>query len=353
MSVDTKDSIFHLHFEGKGTQGHVVPSTVLADSIISLQRIIWFIAAEFEGQEINQRLRPSYEMKKKYEIKCYVPEEGSYDLKYSIGNSSTLFDTENIREVIQKYEYALKAIQSGDNNTLRKAIPSSDIRRKVINELKQMQPDPRSEIVVSLEDYRRNKLLDGSTALEKLNKPFADVTPNEINPHLVIGRLDGIDFKARSFKLKLLDGHILNCTYGDEFEPILLNNAREILRVRGEATLNENNSLRSLDNITEIIEIDISPIIISSINVDGKSLQAVIPYKALVTFDREEEYYLADGDHDLMVVENTRQELEVSVHDALVFMWKEYVLCDSDSLTADAKHLRRKLQNLFGENNAT
>src|SRR5713101_3384175 len=92
------------------------------------------------------------------------------------------------------------------------------------------------------------------------HKVMAQHAEQFIRPRLVTGRLDALDFRTRTLRLKLPNERVLSGTYGDDVEPILLEHPREWIQVRGEATLAEDGTLRALDNITEIIEVDVSPI---------------------------------------------------------------------------------------------
>ena len=123
--------------------------------------------------------------------------------------------------------------------------------------------------------------------------------------------------------------------------------------MRGEAVLNEDNNLKALNNITEIIEVDDRPVTVKSSTVDGVTLTVTRPLAFPVAFDPEEGIYTATGDFHMLVSTETRVELENSVLDALAFLWKEYVAADARTLTADVMTLREQLNTAFaGAGNA-
>jgi hypothetical protein len=220
----------------------------------------------------------------------------------------------------------------------------------VINELKKMQPPSRTGLVVSLEDHRRRKLLDGKTAPEKLTPLLIEVSGIRPQPRLVTGRLDAMDFQKRTLSLQLPSGRRLDCSYSEDFEPLLLENPREWVQVRGEAVLNENNVLAALNNITEIVEVDTSPILVASLALgkDGTELRS--PKRPLafdVTFDPEDGVYTATGDFHMLASGETRGEIERAVADTLVILWQEYVLTAEDKLSGDALALRHRLADAF------
>jgi hypothetical protein len=168
-----------------------------------------------------------------------------------------------------------------------------------------------------------------------------------IQPRLVTGRLDALDFQARSLRLKLPNERVLSGTYGDDVEPILLEHPREWIQVRGEATLAEDGTLRALDNITEIIEVDVSPIAVIALNFDQRRYLAARPLEFYVSFDPMEGIYAVTGDFHMMVSAETRAELKVALDDALAFLWREYVMSDPQTLSGDALLLREQLKSAF------
>lgn len=353
MSTDVAPPVFHLHFEGAATHGHKVPAAALIQAVQSLQRSIQLLAMAYEGHELKQRLRVSFDMERKYAVVFGVPEDGGYDLPYSVGSTALqLFDPRDVAHVTEQHQKVLEAVENGDVRTLRQIIPSAHIRRLVVGELKKMQPPARSGLVVSIEDYRHNKLLNGRTAVDRLAPLLADSTPIAVHPRLVTGRLDALEFQTRTLKLQLPNGRSLNGTYGEDFEPVLLENPREWIQVRGEAILNEDDSLKSLNNISEILEVDTSPLPVEAFEVNGQTLKAIKPFITQVEFDPEEGLYTATGDLHLMVTGETRQEIDVAVGEALSFLWREYVIAESGDFTADALVLRQQLTSLFGVNNA-
>jgi len=291
-------------------------------------------------------------MERKYAVIFGVPEDGGYVLPYRIGSPAEgLFEADDINLVTQKYEAVLQTVQSGDPLAFRRTVTDANIRRRLINELKAMQPAPRTGLIVSIEDVHKRKLLDGSTVSEKLTPLFAEPGARPILPRLVTGRLDALEFQTRTLRLKLPTEHILSGTYGDDFEPILLENPREWIQVRGEVTLNEDGSLHALDNITEIIEVDDSSITVAALKFDQRIYPATRPLEFAVTFDPLEGIYTAIGDFHMMVSAETRAELEAAVDDALVFLWSEYVV-SQETFSDDAIRLRDQLIDVFGRADA-
>jgi hypothetical protein len=357
MTTDIAPPEFHLHFEGEAARSHTVPGSALAQAIESLQRSIHLLAIAHEGRDFNERLRISYELERKYAVIVKVPKDGGYDIPYIIGNTaSTLFDPQDVAIITEQHRTSLSAVQANDLQALKRIIPLAPIRRQVVIALKKMQPPKRMGLVVSIEDYHHAKLLDGHTAAAHLAPMLNEPVTASVHPRVVTGRLDVLDFQSHSLTLQLPNGRRLTCSYNDDFEPVLLENPREWIQVRGEAVLNEDDSLKALNNITEIIEVDDDPVTVDSIAVDGATFTVTRPVTFQVAFEPEEGIYTATGDFHMLVSAETRAELENSVLEALAFLWQEYVTADADAgtFTADALALRRQLTSTFaGVDNAT
>ncbi len=193
MAPESSEQEFRLHFEGSATAHHAVPALPLIQAAAALQRTLQLVAIAYEGEEPKQRLRVSREMERKYSIVFGVPRDGGYTLPYRVGGpANKFFDQDDVAKVVRQYGVVLAAVQAGDATALRRALPSALIRRAVVRELKRMQPPPRSGLVVSIEDYRGRRLLDGRTAAEHIAPLLAESDPHVLQPRVVTGRLDAL-----------------------------------------------------------------------------------------------------------------------------------------------------------------
>jgi hypothetical protein len=340
----------HLHFEGELTRQHTIPASALVQAAQALQRAIHLLAFAHEGRDLKERLRVGNELDRKYAVVFKVPEDGGYDLPYVIGNTArTLLEPADLDTVTKQHVASLGAVAVGDVMALKRIIPQGAIRRQYLTALKNMQPPRRTGLVVSIEDARKAKLLDGRTVSEKLSSMLSEPAIPTVMPRVVTGRLDALDFQARKLTLALFSGRRLECAYGEDFEPALVENRRELIQVLGEAVLSDDDTLKALNNVTEIYEIDESPLMIETFKAaNGDTLRARAPLVLEVTFDQQDGLYTATGDFHLMVTAETRAELEDAADTALSFLWSEYVLASPDNFTEDGKDLRERLKFTFG-----
>jgi hypothetical protein len=351
MTASVASQDFHLHFEGENplVRAHKVPASALLQAAQALQRVVHLLALNYEGHELKQRLRVTRQMESKYAVVFGVPQDGGYDLPYTIGNPSrSLLDPQGLEAVIKLHRDVLLAVEAEDVSAFRRAVPAAPVRRAVATELKKMQPPPRMGLYVNIEASGGKKLLSGKTVVERLNPLISEASPVTIQPRVVTGRLDALEFQTRTLKIQLPNGKFLSGTYAEDFEPVLLENRREWIQVRGEAALNDDDTLKALNNISEIIEVDTSPIEVTGFEVDGKALTASRALTIPVKFDPEEGLYTAEGEFHLMVTAETRDELEEEVNATLIFLWREYAEANQQNLSLDARQLRHDLHSVFG-----
>jgi hypothetical protein len=94
-------------------------------------------------------------------------------------------------------------------------------------------------------------------------------------------------------------------------------------------------------------KVDDSPIVGSSLVVDGVTRPVVRPLEFAVSFEPAEGIYTAIGDFHMMVSAETREELEAAIDAAPIFLWREYVASDPRNFSADALALREQLTRTF------
>ena len=90
-----------------------------------------------------------------------------------------------------------------------------------------------------------------------------------------------------------------------------------------------------------------APIVLSAFAVDGRCLRARSPLRFAVSLNPADGLLTAEGDFHIHAVGESRAELEAEIVGALGFLWREYVDCPADDLSADALALRVDLQRQF------
>jgi len=344
-----------LHFDGATTLGHTLPASALVQALDRFQRVVHLIAMANEGREVQQRARVTREIERRFPLVCGVPEQGGFALPVTIGGpSSQLFDGEECTKIASDTRQAIAAVNNGDAKILGQIIPDMFYRRNVLNALEAMQPGRHSGLIINIEDYFEQKILDGSTATEKirhlLTPQTSEISPSDLG--YVTGTLIEMKFNERRLSLKLPESNRspLTATYSEDFEPVLLNHPRELIQVHGNIVWNDDGTPQSISDVDEVLEIDESSIDILLVELDGAVLNPKHPLHSEVSFDRESSLYQADGPFDILLNSLTRPDLEAHIYEELSMLWLEYAKADPSTLTKDAQQLRNELLESFEEN---
>jgi len=352
MAGEEKPRRFRLHFEGPLTRDHTLPASALVQALEQLQRIVHLLAMAHEGREVRQRARVTHDIERRFPLVCLVPEEGGYALPVDLGDTShQLFDEQTVHAVAKRAREVITAVNSADGAALTLLIPDSYFRRSVLAAFSDLQPPRRSGVVVSIEDYKQQKLLDGETAQARIEQLLTRPEPSPAaTPAYVTGALIEMKFQERRLRLQLLgSGRALDATYSEDFEPILLNHPRELIQVHGNVVYAEDRSPSSISDVDEILEVDDSAIEVLSISSNDVTIQARRPLSFAVTFDETSQVYEATGLFGVLIGGLTRPELETQLDAELAMLWREYAQANPEILTNAAKELREQLLAAFEE----
>lgn len=352
MSDGSPSPRFALHFEGAAARLHKVPAGALVQALSGLQRSIFLLAMSLEGYEVAQRARVSQAIERRYSVLCELSEEGGFVQPYQIGDPNyALFDANLIAEVTEKHEQVLKAIDRNDQSALRSSVPDSFYRNGVINALWKMQPPERSGLILHVESRDRIRLLDGQSALIKLRSLASARQEPLVSPGVVTGELIELRFQERQLRLQTIpSGRTLTAAYADDFEPMLLENPRQLVQIRGNIVFDEDGETpNAVTSVQEIVEIDISPITMERFVVGNTTYLPTRPIIFDVSFSRQDGVYYCEGPFGIITVAETRSRLEDVIDDEVKFLWSEYSLSPDDDLASSGLALKRELQDAFKE----
>lgn len=357
MPSEEKPRHLRLHFEGPLTRDHSLPASVLVQALQQVQRIVHLLAMTEEGREVRQRARVTREIERRFPLVCGVPEDGGFALPVVIGDTSHhFFDPQIVDRVAQTTHKVIRAVNVGDKDQLVTLVPDSYYRHGILAAFSAMQPRRQSGVIVSIEDFREQKLLDGRAARARIEELFArpeSITAGELG--YVTGALIEMKFQERRLRLKLVvSGRALDANYSDDFEPVLLENPRELIQVHGNVVYGEDGSPMSISDVDEILEVDDSPIEVLSVDFDHHTLRPISPLSFQVRFDPEVQLYEIQGKFGIQSCAETRPELEAQVYAELAMLWQEYALAEAESLTTAARQLQSDLLAVFEDvNNAS
>ncbi len=316
-----------------------------------MQRVVHLLALFEEGRTVKQRVRIPREIENRYQLICGIPEEGGYAQPLKIGTEGTeLFDGQSIDSVARKTKTVIRVIDSGDKEDLEREIPEESFRKNVVSAFDSMIPHRRYGVVVNIEDHKRERILSGKKARDSITRLRIRPEPEpEATLAYVTGVLIEMKFEERRLRLKMpISGRALDATYGDDFEPVLLDHPREMIQVHGNVTFDDAGPV-SISDVDEVIEVDESPIEMQSFDSNSITLHAIKPPVFNVRFDNDILSYELIGPFDVYLYAETQPQLEMLLQEEMAMLWQEYAMADPELLTEAAKKLREELLATFEE----
>lgn len=169
----------------------------------------------------------------------------------------------------------------------------------------------------------------------------------EVEPYFISGLLTGINQEMKEVQVKLKTGQHLPACYSevDNAKSVLLGNLGQPIFLYGDVGFNKDDDPVFIRNVNKILGVDESPIQMSEVKINNAIYHADLPLKFDVTFDSTAFCYDLEGDFDIYIFEETRDELEVSLEDELQFLWNEFGEEQTDPLSPDALKLQAELRN--------
>lgn len=344
-----------LHFAGPAAKEHTVPAQALVRALSHIQRAIFLIAKMEHGRELGLRTRVSHEDEHLFALMCKLPERGGYTIPAEIGNpKERLFDPAIMHSVATKFKEIATAAGSGDGDQFRSLIPDRNYRAGLLKALKESQPPARSGLNLSLEDVAGAPFVRGPEA--RIAFASLEAQPSKDHgyvPGYVAGTLVEMKFEDRQFGLKLASGRQIQAIYAEHYENILTDHPRDLIQVFGNVTYDDQGKVKSIVDVSDILEVDVSDIQINEFSVDGEKYNLSDEWHFTVIFDEADGLYQLEGPHDILLASETRSELEEALEAEIELLWREYGCARDDELSPKAQQLAETLRKQFQKvNNA-
>lgn len=261
--------------------------------------------------------------------------------------------TEDLVAVAKMFRDVSGAVEAGDVPLLRELIPDSKYMEPLFQAYADALPSKGSGATLWIEDSDHRRIFDGKAARERLawlsrsngaeyGGAYGIVVADDCveEAGYVAGALAGPNFRERRMRLEAPGERVLDATYIEEYESVLLRNRRRVVQVRGDIRRDKNGAPVSVDNVDKIIEIDETPIEIREIVIDNVRYRAAPPLRFEVKFDSQDCLYDLQGDFGILVHAATRDDLEDMLRDNLDMLWVEYAQEDPEKLARSARNSR-------------
>ena len=333
---------FSIHFDGEGTDAHVLPAPVLIESIAQIQRIVLLLAKMHRGEPLGQRTSFSRTLRDEFALLCHLPEAGSYAVPVEIGQQSESAPSPDIAEVCDLFHQVTSLVGGGDAFEAQEIVAEPRYLTLLTDAYRKAQPSPQTGVSLSIEDHQHRRILDGRRPLQALDdqSPSPPDAPIE---NTVSGLLVGMDFHKRNVRLMRLDGKVITIGYDNDAEQPLLEHRRGWVSLNGEVHYDDSRKPISVQHARDFVMLDEGEIELKELSLDDALYRATPPLRFHISYDAEDRLYDLNGDFEITLSANSRPELLRELHEVLTMLWIDYAQEEPERLSPKARDLRTEL----------
>lgn len=345
MSAPQQHPSFSFHIESGETQGNVVPASVLVQILQNAQQAFELIGVHVEGRSINQRARVSAATSQRFQLICQLPAPGCYALPVTVGGATELFEPEHAEKAFRIFHDLMARISDRNASRLSEVLPDERIRRRVLEAVKGMAPRADAKWTLKLHDSTNTAF----ASFDVQTIPFVQDTlvpaAQREASRVVTGELKNIDFIEH--KLTIIyppTSKELDCLYDEELEDLLYERRRDLIQVTGRLLLDDQGSPKKIIDVTDIRDLDLSPLEISTVRHGTINLRVAPALLLEPSLDDSKQLLCVENNElDITVFAPTREALLVELHEHLAMLWQEYAQAKDNDLDAPALHLKQAL----------
>ena len=345
MNTHSPPPSFSFHIESGEPLGDVIPATVLVQILQNAQQAFELIGVHVEGRSINQRARVSAATSQRFQLICRLPEPGCYAMPVTVGGSAELLDTEQAEKAFTIFRGLMERVSARTAVGLTEILPDERIRRRVLEAVKGMAPRADAKWTLALHDASNTAF----AAFDVLTIPFVQDTlvpaAQREAARVVTGELKNIDFIEH--KLTIIyppTSKELECLYDEAIEDLLYERRRDLIQVTGRVLLDDQGSPKKIIDVSDIRDVDLSPLEISTVRIGSASFQIKPSLIAEPSLDESKQLLCIEyPEFHISVFAATREVLLTELQEHMVMLWHEYALASDKELDATAVQLKKSL----------
>lgn len=346
-NVSKEAASLEFRFDHSGERGEEVPAFLLAQTLDAAQRALLLLAMAEERREIGVRARFPAEVERRYQLRCRVPQGGSYVLPATLVSAQPeLPAIANLPTVVDKFQSAAEAVVAEDRQQLANLVADSAIRYRLLESFRAMAPRPGSGWTVDIGRNGSRVRLDSK--FYSSAKHLAERIDTQPRLDTLNGRLISINFAEHKITIVPLGSqHQVDCVYDISVEDLLYENRRSEIQVTGEIILGPSEEVQRILNVQSITDLDMSPFEVREFDAADSRLRFRLPLVLTPDLDAETQQWLVlrNTEIGIDVFAKTRDDLEEELYSQLKLLWLEYGREDDPQLSPDAQLLRRNLQD--------
>ena len=333
---------FSIHFDGQGTDAHVLPAPVLIESIAQIQRIILLLAKLQRGEPLRQRASFSRTLRDEFALRCHLPRAGSYAFPVEIGQQTGSDPTPDVVEVCDMFHRVTSLVGSDDALALQEVVTDTRYLTLLTDAYRKAQPAPQSGTSLSIEDHQHRRILDGRRPLHAFDAEWRSL-PHNPTENIISGLLVGMDFHKHNVRLMRLDGKVITVGYDNDAEEPLLDHRRGWITLSGEVQYDSNGKPISVQHARDFVALGEGEIELKELSLCNVPYRAVPPLRFHVSYDDEDQLYDLEGDFEIALSANSRPALLRELHQVLSMLWVDYAQEEPERLSPKARDLRTEL----------
>jgi hypothetical protein len=348
---------FSLRLEGNSIDKGVVSFKLLAGILSGVQDTFHYIGMAEAGRTIRTRARAPVEIQRACELRRIVEQPGSYEVVAEVAPplQPVLLPAYDLgRQALEKYLQLVDVVARPDRGQrLVELFPDSTYRRRILRSLETYCPKEGDEWRLTVTG---NKALpiSGTLSSEARNRIKDELYGQETEAMTVTGEL--VRLHLDEHRLGILyppTGRVLDCYYDPELEDFIIQNLRGTLQVTGKVQLDANGYPDKIVNVSDIAELDLSPVRLRTVSAADLTLVLRQPLEIAPFLDGQE--IVAElPELNIIAAGTTREAMLRDLEDDFVWVWQEYGQADDAELSADARRLKETIKNLVKEvHNAT
>jgi len=344
-----KNRRFQIKIDGPPVKDGQISFDLLGRVLKGVQETIYYLALSDLQYDYRQRIRIPQNVKESCSIYRVVEDKGSYCLTAEIATRQQVGDIDDLGLAAkQKYLEVVHCLKNETTEALNNIIPDSNYRRKVLRSFSAYCPKSGDKWNLGIGDFDKPlmMLVPGirksiRSALIKPDFEHMKISGELVQLHLDENKL-GLYYEPSQ--------RVIHCTYEPDLEDFIVSNLRETIQVYGRVQMNNRGEPEKILDVLEIEEIDVSPMDISEIHVDGTVLVLENALSLPVEFDQEgQEFVLEYPEMGIVAGAENRDALFNEFCDDFYWVWQEYGNADTASMSQSALKLSQKLKEMVKE----
>lgn len=341
-----------LKLEGRAVDRGSISFRLLAGILNGVQDTFYYIALAELGKEPRLRARIPMEIQQACELRRIEERAGSYEVVAEVVDppQGALFPDSDLGQIVLKKYLRLVGYLTDESGIEQVGFlfPDSSHRKRILRSVESYCPKEGDEweLIVSGGAATRPSGALTKHARRRINRSLID---REVDTRTITGELVRLHLDEHKLGIYYIPtGRVLDCIYEPDLEDFVIQNLRGVLQVTGRVQLDAAGHPEKIIDVTEIVELDLSPADITKVTSSEVTLVLSRPLH-LVPVLQGQELVIELPEFNLIAQGATRDEVIRDLESDLVWLWQEYGTAKEEDLSEDAQRLKDALNAMVRE----